>query len=121
MASLSRARLFVFMAMVAALVAPVYAKYIGPSDTGGALSVSAILAKPVDEQQVTLQGRLLRKTGDEKYVFSDGTAEIAVEIDDDDFPDEPIDDKIKVQIQGEVDTGLRRPPEIEVKAITIVR
>lgn len=95
------------------------AQFVGPSDPG-AQSVKAILAKPVDGQRVNLKGHLLRKTGHEKYIFSDGTAEIVAEIDDDDFHGRRIDDKTKIEIFGEVDTGLNRPPEIEVDSFGIV-
>lgn len=105
----------------AVMAAPVYAQYVGPSEGTGGQTVAAILEKPIDDQQVRLQGHLLRKTGHEKYLFSDGTGEIVAEIDDKDFPREPVDEKTKVELFGEVDTGLRRPPEIEVDSIRIVK
>jgi uncharacterized protein (TIGR00156 family) len=74
----------------------------------------------VDEQAVRLQGNLLRKTGKEKYIFSDGTGEIVAEIDDKDFPKQAVDENTKVEIIGEVDTGLRRPPEIEVDTVRVL-
>src|SRR5690606_26900537 len=98
-----------------------HAQYVGPNDASMAASVAAVLDKPTDDQQVSLQGHLLRKLGHEKYVFSDGTGEIAVEIDDDDFPREPVDEKTRVEIVGEVDTGRNRAPEIEVKSLRILR
>lgn len=96
------------------------AQYIGPSENTIAHNVKSILDKPEDDQMVTLQGHLVRKTGREKYIFSDGTGEIVAEIDDKDFPQGPVDDKTKVEIYGEVDTGLRRPPEIEVEAMRVL-
>lgn len=97
------------------------AQYVGPSDNTVAQNVKSILDKPEDDQMVTLQGHLLRKTGREKYVFSDGTGEIVAEIDDDRFPAQSsIDDKTRVEIHGEVDTGLRRPPEIEVDMLRVI-
>ena len=118
-----KSRLLIGGAIVAAaLAAPAYAQYTGPSEAGRAQNtVEAILANPTDDQLVTLQGQLLRKIGKEKYIFTDGTAEIVTEIDDDDFPREPVDEKTKVEIHGEVDTGLRRPPEIEVDSIRVVK
>jgi len=96
------------------------AQYVGPSEKAVAHNVKSILDKPEDDQMVTLQGHLLRKTGREKYIFSDGTGEIVAEIDDKDFPPERVDDKTKVEIYGEVDTGLRRPPEIEVEVVRVL-
>ncbi|TFL13052.1 NirD/YgiW/YdeI family stress tolerance protein [Pusillimonas caeni] len=123
MSAPSKSRLFFIGALLAgATAAPAYAQYTGPTEGGRAQNtVAAILANPTDDQQITMQGQLLRKIGKEKYIFSDGTAEIVAEIDDDDFPREPVDEKTKVEIHGEVDTGLRRPPEIEVDSIRVVK
>jgi len=96
------------------------AQYVGPTEGASSQSVKNILEDPKDDQKVTLQGYLLRKLGNEKYAFSDGTSEIVAEIDDDEFPRSPIDQKTKVEIRGEVDTGLRRPPEIEVDHLRII-
>lgn len=107
-------------AMIAGVFAlPAHAQYVGPSEAAGTPTVAAILEKPVDDQNVRLTGHLLRKIGDEKYIFSDGTGEIVVEIDDDDFPPQAIDAKTKVELLGEVDTGMRRPPEIEVDTVRV--
>ena len=96
------------------------AQYTGPSDRHAA-TVTSILEQPKDDQDVVVQGKLLRKTGDEKYLFSDGTGEIIVEIDDDDMPREAVDEKTMVELRGEVDTGRNRPPEIDVDSVRIVR
>ncbi|MGB6103246.1 MAG: NirD/YgiW/YdeI family stress tolerance protein [Pusillimonas sp.] len=105
--------------MAGAFALPVHAQYTGPSDGTASPTVATILEKPVDDQNVRLQGHLLRKVGHEKYIFSDGTGEIIAEIDDDDFPRQTIDEKTVVELFGEVDTGLRRPPEIEVDTIRV--
>ncbi|TSH90109.1 NirD/YgiW/YdeI family stress tolerance protein [Verticiella sediminum] len=109
-------------ALAAALAAgAAHAQYVGPADGSQAADVASILKDPVDDQRVRLEGHLLRKLGHEKYVFSDGTGEITAEIDDDDFPREPVDEKTRVQISGEVDTGRNRPPEIDVDSMRILR
>lgn len=100
---------------------PVSAQYTGPNSTPQPATVADILKNPKDDADVTVQGLLLRKVGDEEYVFSDGTGEIVVEIDDDDFPREPVDEKTKVQLVGEVDTSRRRPPEIDVEKVRILK
>ena len=102
------------------LAAPVSAQYVGPSAMGGA-SVSAILQNPVDDQDVQLQGHLLRQISNDKYVFSDGTGEIVAEIKAKRLPNEPINEKTLIQIVGEVDTGFSRPPEIEVDSVRLVK
>lgn len=105
----------------ALFVSPVSAQYAGPNSTPGLVKVAEILENPKDDQDVTVQGHLLRKVGDEEYVFSDGTGEIIVEIDDDDFPRESIDEKTKVELIGEVDTSRNRPPEIDVDKVHVVK
>ncbi len=107
------------MAAGAIVASPAYAQYTGPSTISEG-TVAAILANPVDDQAVQLQGQLLRRTGADKYIFSDGTAEIVAEIKDKRFPAQPVNEKTKVELIGEVDTGLRRPPEIEVDSVRIV-
>ncbi len=106
-------------ALTLGLPAASQARYVGPSILNEKPSVQDILAQPVDGQPVRLQGKLLRQTARDRYVFSDGTAEILVEIDEDDFPRAPVDENTLVEIVGEVDTGLKRPPEIEVEEIRI--
>lgn len=111
--------------MVAAVVAagavafPAHAQYTGPTAVDKA-TVADILKNPVDDQDVQLQGHLLRKISSDKYIFSDGSGEIVAEIKSRRFPSQPVDDKTKVEIIGEVDTGSRRPPEIEVDSVRVV-
>lgn len=73
-------------------------------------TVAEILANPVDVQDVQLQGHLLRQTSHDKYIFSDGTGEIAAEIKAKRFTGQSVDERTKVEIIGEVDTGMTRPP-----------
>ncbi len=109
------------MAVTAGMFAlPAYAQYSGPSAINDG-TVAAILAKPADDHAVQLQGHLLRRTGPDKYIFSDGTAEIVAEIKDKRFPAQPVNEKTKVEIIGEVDTGLARPPEIEVDSVRVIQ
>lgn len=114
-------------ALILALALPVLAvpaaraQYVGPSDVAAADSVAAILADPVDDRDVTLTGVILRKLGDEMYIFSDGTGEIRVEIDDEDFPASPIDESTRITLRGEIDKTLMADPEVDVDVIELVR
>lgn len=96
------------------------AQYKGP-DQVTQKSIEAILKKPVDDQPVVLQGYLLRKVGNEKYIFSDGKSEIRVEIDDKDFPVESVDEKTLIEIHGEVEKDFLESPEIDVDRVVIVK
>ncbi len=102
------------------------AQYAGPSTTRPATianyaSVADILKNPVDDAPVLLQGTLLRQVGKEKYIFTDGTGEIRVEIDTKHFAAAKVDDKVKVQIQGDVEKDFLQSPEIDVEKMTLVQ
>lgn len=96
--------------------APATAQYVGPT-TLKPTTVAEVLKSGTDDQQVLLRGQLLRKVGSEKYEFSDGTGTIRVEIDKKIFPREPIDDKTRIEIQGEVEKEFMSSPEIDVDSI----
>jgi uncharacterized protein (TIGR00156 family) len=98
-----------------------YAQYVGPSNQIQPKSVAEILKNPVDDQVVVLQGYITKKIGKKKYIFSDGTAEIRVEIDAKHMPTQQIDQKTHVQLTGEVETEFMESPEIEVELITILK
>lgn len=99
-----------------------HAAYEGPTAAAAAAndSLAAILKKPVEDQRVILQGRLLKKTGKEEYLFSDGKDSITVEIDDDDMQAITVTEHSLVEIVGEVDKKLFGGPEIEVKTIRLI-
>lgn len=94
------------------------AQYTGPSTQHIARTVGEVLKKPVDDQKVQLQGRILRNVNPETYIFADASGEIRVEIDDDKFPG-AINDKAQVVIRGEVEKDLMSAPEIDVDAIEL--
>jgi uncharacterized protein (TIGR00156 family) len=96
--------------------APAIAQFTGPSSVK-LTTVAEVLKSGVDDQHVALRGNLLKKVGSEKYEFSDGTGTIRVEIDKKIFPREPIDEKAKVEIQGEVEKEFMASPEIDVDSI----
>lgn len=98
---------------------PAYAQYVGP-DQFTQKSIESILKKPIDDQPVVLQGYLVRKVGNEKYILSDGKFEIRVDIDDEDFPRQRIDEKTRVEIYGEVEKDFLESPEIDVDRVVIL-
>ena len=105
---------------IAAVGAPLaHAQYTGPSEHKAPKTVSEILKSGVDDQDVTLTGTLLRKVSNDKYIFSDGTGEIRVEIDAEDFPNAPVSDKSKVTLRGEIEKDFMRSVEIDVDAISL--
>lgn len=106
-------------AMAASFPAILQAQYVGPSTQKTPLSVADILKNPVDDQDVVLRGVLLKKVANEKYIFSDGTGDIRVEIEAEEFPAQKIDGKTRVEIRGEVEKDFLETPEIDVDVISI--
>jgi uncharacterized protein (TIGR00156 family) len=99
---------------------PGFADYRGPGTQPGEITVKQILDKPHDEQVVVLQGTIVRQEKKDRYVFTDGTGEIRVEIAAKKFPAEPVVPTTRVQIHGEVEKDFLRTPTIDVRQITIV-
>lgn len=97
------------------------AQYTGPSATPTYQSVAEVLKNPVDDAQVALAGHLLRKVSNDKYIFSDGTGEIRVDIDHKRFPATPINEKTRIQIRGEVEKDFLESAEIDVDSLTVVQ
>jgi uncharacterized protein (TIGR00156 family) len=113
--------------MIACLSGAAFAQYTGPSGddadgkkTYAPASLAAIVDNPNDGDLVTVEGMLIRKVGDETYVLSDGTTEINVEIDDDDFPTQQVSETTRVRIEGEVDTHLMRETDIEADRVEVL-
>lgn len=109
---------------VAAAIAGVtsaHAQYAGPSSEVTHSTVATVLKNPVDDQAVVLRGFLTKKVGNEKYLFSDGTGEIRVDIDHKRFAGQKIDEKTKVELHGEVEKDFLESPEIDVDSITVIK
>ncbi|MDR1256540.1 MAG: NirD/YgiW/YdeI family stress tolerance protein [Spirochaetaceae bacterium] len=92
----------------------VYAQgYTGP----GLESITVAEAKNLrDSSPVVLRGKIERSLGDEKYLFSDDSGTITVEIDDRLWVGLSVNQNDTVEISGEVDKDFRSI-EIEVSAI----
>lgn len=117
-------------AAIALLIAagPATAQFTGPSDVAQTqnreyppITVQAIKADPKDDMKATLEGRILRKLADEEYLFSDDTGEIRVEIDDDDFPRQPVSETTRVRLEGEVDTHRTKEVDFDVDRVIVVQ
>lgn len=102
------------------LVSSSHAAYEGPGAVVASTTLADILKNPVEDQRVTLQGKLLKKIGKEKYLFSDGQNSITAEIDDKDMQHITVTESSTVEITGEVDKKLFGPPEVEVDHIRLI-
>lgn len=72
-----------------------------------------------DEAYVTMKGNIVKKIGNEKYLFKDNTGTIEIEIDDDDWNGLVVAPEDVVIIEGEVDKGWY-DIEIEVDQVKVV-
>jgi uncharacterized protein (TIGR00156 family) len=87
--------------------------YKGP----GAVAITVAEAKNLrDDTPVLLKGKIERFLGDEKYLFSDDTGNIVIEIDDRVWGDLSVDENEVVEINGEIDREFRGN-EVEVRTI----
>lgn len=72
-----------------------------------------------DDSKVVLKGRIINSLGNEKYTFSDGTAEVIIDIDDKDWAGRTVTPEDTIEIVGEVDKEMFKPTEIDVDSFTI--
>lgn len=117
-------RLWVSGVFILVLLFPlrVSAQFIGPGAEDRLTDAQSILNNPVEEEEVSLRGRLAKKVGDEKYLFQDDSGGIRVEIDDDEFLQLPrhVTPDMRIEIYGEVETSYLKSPEVDVEIIRIL-
>ena len=82
---------------------------------GGSEVVSTVKqAKEMrDDVPVIVQGKILQRMGDDKYLFEDVTDSITVEIDDEDWRGQTVTPNDTVKLYGEIDSGMFKT-EIDV-------
>jgi uncharacterized protein (TIGR00156 family) len=115
-------RIAIVLAMTSVVCASAaQAQYAGPTSQVTHGTVAAVLKNPVDDQAVVLRGVLTKQVGNEKYIFSDGTGEIRVDIDTKRFAGQKVDEKTKVELHGEVEKDFLESPEIDVDTVTIIK
>ncbi len=134
---MSKLATLTFVAMAIATVsAGAQAQYTGPSAGKSIIpgvkkaapqavpltTVRALTTAGKDDTAVSLQGRIVRHLGGDKYRFADATGEIDLEIEDEHWPANlPIDDKAEVRVTGEFDKGLVSKPKVEVDRIDKIK
>ncbi|MEG0862545.1 YgiW/YdeI family stress tolerance OB fold protein [Pseudomonas sp. NUPR-001] len=109
---------------LALLLAPLFSTaalatgYTGP----GAQPVTTVAAAndAADDTPVVLQGFVVKKlNNDDKFEFKDNTGTITVEIDKEDMPPVPFNDKTKVKLTGEVEKHLMSR-EVDVDLVEVI-
>ena len=73
-------------------------------------TVSSVLDNPVEGQEVTLRGNIIdQEPGENDYIFTDGTNEITIQLQEIDYPYNP---DTTVVISGIVDFESQHPEEV---------
>ncbi|NEN75182.1 NirD/YgiW/YdeI family stress tolerance protein [Pelistega sp. NLN82] len=73
-----------------------------------------------DDQYVVLQGKIVKQIGKDDFIFSDGTGEIEIEVDDKAWYGQNITPADKIKVFGEVDKSWNRT-EVEIHRIEKVK
>ncbi|KAB2825063.1 YgiW/YdeI family stress tolerance OB fold protein [Aliivibrio finisterrensis] len=91
--------------------------YTGPVST---ITVAELLkdTSMFTEKNAVVDGKIIRHIRKDKYLFSDGTTEIQIELDDDISLPSAINETTKVRLFGEYEGG--KVPEIEVDRMQIL-
>ena len=85
-------------------------------------SIGAAQAQFVGQSQpVTTVKQVLDNGRDDKYTLRDATGTIVVEIDDRIFAGQRVDSNTKVRVEGEIDTEIMKPNEVEAHRLTVIR
>jgi len=100
----------------AAITAPAFAQYTGPSHKPAVQTVASA-AKAAEDTHVVLVGFIIAKLRDEHYTFQDNSGKIEIEIDDKHFPSTPISETTQVRIHGKVDKHFGKDATIDVKKV----
>lgn len=82
-------------------------------------NIADVVSQGVNDQKVTVKGRITANLGDERYTLTDDTGSITVEIDNDDHPAQTLADK-NVVISGEIDKDKDKAIEIDADTLTFV-
>ena len=108
-----------------------FAQFQGPQSTGNfsnntnniinSAYVTTIkdLDNLADDSRVTLEGKIVKYLGDEDYLFQDGTGEIVIEIDHEDWRGIQVGPEDTIVIHGEVDKHHFRATDIDVDAVSV--
>jgi uncharacterized protein (TIGR00156 family) len=100
--------------MVFVFTGSAYAGFRGPGMPAPDTVAAARKAK--HGTRVTLEGYIVKQVGDEKYLFSDATDQVKVEILDEVWRGQEVNPQTTVRVSGEVDKDISG---IEIK-ITVV-
>jgi uncharacterized protein (TIGR00156 family) len=106
---------FAVFLLLAALNLGAQDGYKGPGPSSNIVTVEQA-KKLRDDTMVNLRGRIDRALGDDKYMFSDSTGSITIEVDDHLWFGLSVDEQDWLEITGDIDIEFGRV-EIDVKSM----
>ncbi|HHJ4328480.1 TPA: NirD/YgiW/YdeI family stress tolerance protein [Klebsiella pneumoniae] len=92
--------------------------YTGPSASPAITTVAAAL-EAADDTPVVLTGQIVKRIKGDRYEFKDASGSIQVEIDDEDWPAQPVAETSRVRLTGEVERELLAR-EIDVERVELL-
>ena len=83
-------------------------------------TIAEVLVRPMFDQRLVMQGVLLRQVAEGRFVFSDGTGQIMLDVEAGDVPEGLlVDGKTLVDVMGEPDRDERGKIEIDVDILRL--
>lgn len=90
--------------------------YTGPSGIPK-INIKHLLVDGVDNQHVTIVGKIIKRIGDKDYIIADDSGEIKAEIKAIYFPEkQTINETTLVELTGKIDKEVFSATKLEVKA-----
>jgi uncharacterized protein (TIGR00156 family) len=83
------------------------------------ITSAAGVASGKEDQPVQLRGRIVSRQGRNHFVFADESGNTLVKITRRMRNGQPLLPGMEVEIRGEVDTSIRRPPKVEATSVTV--
>lgn len=100
------------------------AQFVGPSSQLPVSTVSQVLkdAGSLDRRdvQVALRGNIISYLHGDYYYFRDNTGTILMELEPEDMPYQPFDDKTPLMVYGEVDAEWFEKTKLDVSRVVIL-
>lgn len=72
-----------------------------------------------DDTPVVMTGKIVKRTGGEKYLFQDGAGTVIIEIDDDDWRGANVTPNDTIKVYGEIDRGVFNT-EVDVDYVELI-
>ena len=84
-----------------------------------ALGAILLVGAAHDDTPVVMTGKIVKRTGGEKYLFQDGAGTVIIEIDDDDWRGVNVTPNDTIKVYGEIDRGVFNT-EVDVDYVELI-